>query len=184
MILSASFRRRIVFGSVAALALASLYETTLLDSRYAARHALFRATTAVPVPGARLRFTATAYCKGTITRSGVPVRSGIVAGDPQLLSVGSVIQVGAAGRYDGIYTILDTGPAIRGRIIDIYMWSCYEALEFGRRDIEIIILRLGWKPVDSDPERVRDLFRGRQDIWQPPVLPSRPLTLTDPALPR
>ena len=136
MILSASFRRRIAVSVAAALCGALLYEATLLDSRYAARHARFRAMTAPPAPGETLRFQATAYCKGTITKSGVPVRSGIAAGDPQLLPVGSVIAVGAAGSYNGIYTILDTGPAIQGRIIDLYMWSCYEALEFGRRDID------------------------------------------------
>ena len=28
---------------------------------------------------------------------------------------------------------MDTGPMVRGRHIDLYMWSCKEALEFGRR---------------------------------------------------
>ena len=47
-----------------------------------------------------------------------------------------MIQVYRLGeRYNGIYTIMDTGPAVQGRHIDIYMWSCNEALEFGRRDI-------------------------------------------------
>ncbi len=91
-----------------------------------------RESTATPAPGARLRFTATAYCKGTTTASGVNVRTGIAAADPDLLPVGSVIQVDRLGeRYNGIYTIMDTGPAVQGRHIDIYMWSCNEALEFG-----------------------------------------------------
>ena len=88
-----------------------------------------------PAPGARLRFTATAYCKGTTTASGVNVRTGIAAADPDLLPVGSVIQVDRLDeRYNGIYTIMDTGPAVQGRHIDIYMWSCNEALALGRRD--------------------------------------------------
>ncbi len=63
------------------------------------------------------------------------VRTGIAAADPDLLPVGSVIQVDKlAERYNGIYTIMDTGPAVQGRHIDIYMWSCNEALELGRRD--------------------------------------------------
>lgn len=184
MILSASIRRRTAVSVAAALCGVLLYEATLLDSRYAARRARFRAMTAPPAPGETLRFQATAYCKGTITKSGVLVRSGIAAGDPQLLPVGSVIAIGAAGPYNGIYTILDTGPAIQGRIIDLYMWSCYEALEFGRRDIDIRILRLGWKPIDSSPHRVDELFREREDIWRPPLLPSRPLTPVAPVLPR
>ena len=76
---------------------------------------------------------ATAYCKGTTTASGVNVRTGIAAADPDLLPVGSVIQVYRLGeRYNGIYTIMDTGPAVQGRHIDIYMWSCNEALQLGR----------------------------------------------------
>ena len=87
-----------------------------------------------PDPATHLRFSATAYCKGTTTASGVNVRTGIAAADPDLLPVGSVIQVYKLGeRYNGIYTIMDTGPAVQGRHIDIYMWSCNEALELGRR---------------------------------------------------
>jgi 3D (Asp-Asp-Asp) domain-containing protein len=106
----------------------------------------------LPASGANLRFTATAYCKGTTTASGVNVRTGIAAADPSLLPVGSVIQVYKLGeRYNGIYTIMDTGPAVQGRHIDIYMWSCNEALELERRAIAINLLRLGWNPKASTP---------------------------------
>jgi len=40
---------------------------------------------------------------------------------------------------------------VRGRHIDLYMWSCKEALEFGRRDITVLVLRLGWNPKNSKP---------------------------------
>ena len=84
-------------------------------------------------PGSRLLFSATAYCKGSTTASGVEVRSGIAAADPDLLPVGSVVQVDAPGtRYDGVYTVMDTGPRVQGRHLDLYMWSCNEALRFGR----------------------------------------------------
>ena len=97
-------------------------------------------------------FAATAYCKGTTTASGVNVRTGIAASDPDLLPVGSVIQVDRLGeRYNGIYTIMDTGPAVQGRQLDIYMWSCNEALELGRRDAAVNVLRLGWNPKASTP---------------------------------
>ena len=117
----------------------------------------------LPGPGAHLRFTATAYCKGTTTASGVNVRTGIAAADPDLLPVGSVIQVDRLGeRYNGIYTIMDTGPAVQGRHIDIYMWSCNEALELGRREIAINVLRLGWNPKASTPTLIDRLFRQRE----------------------
>ena len=138
--------------TTAAVTFAFLYEVTTLDSRYAARQAEVRESTATPTPGRRLRFTATAYCKGTTTASGVNVRTGIAAADPDILPVGSVIQVDRLGeRYNGIYTIMDTGPKVQGRHIDIYMWSCNEALQLGRRTMQLIVLRLGWNPRASTP---------------------------------
>ena len=48
--------------------------------------------------------------------------------------------------YDGICTVMDSGPKVRGRRLDIYMWNCDEAVTFGRRDAVITVLRLGWNP--------------------------------------
>src|SRR6266498_4820477 len=83
---------------------------------------------------------------------------------PDLLPVGSVIQVDRLGdRYNGIYTVMDTGPAVQGRHIDIYMWNCNEArYEFGRRSAGITVLRLGWNPRASTPRLVDRLFRQRE----------------------
>src|SRR5918996_1688982 len=163
MLLSRSTGRKVFATAVAAVAFACLYEVTILDSRYAARRAELREATATPAPGARLRFTATAYCRGTTTASGVNVRTGIAAADPDLLPVGSVIQVERLGeRYNGIYTVMDTGPAVQGREIDIYMWSCHEALQFGRRQIAINVLRMGWNPTASTPGLIERLFRQRE----------------------
>ena len=159
--------------TTAAVTFALLYEVTTLDSRYAARQAEIRETTGAPAPGARLRFTATAYCKGTTTASGVNVRTGIAAADPDLLPVGSVVQVDRLGeRYNGIYTVMDTGPRVQGRHIDIYMWSCNEALDLGRRAIQITVLRLGWNPRASTPRLIDRLFRQRELAQDPaPEIP-------------
>ena len=94
-------------------------------------------------------FEATAYCDSGITRSGVYVKRGIVAADPSTLPIGSVIEV-EAGRYSGIYTVLDTGSAVKGQIIDIYMPSYEEALEFGRQCVKVRVLRHGWHSDPSD----------------------------------
>ncbi len=173
MLLSRSLGRKIVATGTAAVAFAFLYEVTILDSRYAARRAELRESTATPAPGTRLRFTATAYCRGTTTASGVNVRNGIAAADPDLLPVGSVIQVDRLGdRYNGIYTVMDTGPAVQGRHIDIYMWNCDEArYEFGRRSAGITVLRLGWNPRASTPTLVDRLFRQREAA-QPAAVPA------------
>ncbi|MFL6280346.1 MAG: 3D domain-containing protein [Vicinamibacterales bacterium] len=164
MLLSRSLGRKIVATGTAAVAFAFLYEVTILDSRYAARQAELSDAGASPASGGGLRFTATAYCRGTTTASGVNVRNGIAAADPDLLPVGSVIQVDRLGeRYDGIYTIMDTGPAVQGRHIDIYMWNCDEArYEFGRRSAGLTVLRLGWNPRASRPSLIERLFRRRE----------------------
>jgi 3D (Asp-Asp-Asp) domain-containing protein len=122
-----------------------------------------RESTGTPLPGTKLLFAATAYCKGRTTASGVNVRSGIAASDPELLPVGSVISVNTGDKkYSGIYTIMDTGPAVQGRILDLYMWSCHEALAFGRKQVQVTVLRLGWSPRASTPGIVDALFRSRQ----------------------
>jgi 3D (Asp-Asp-Asp) domain-containing protein len=140
-----------------------LYETRILDSRFATGHLTTRVDPTAPSPGARLKFGATAYCKGKTTASGVNVRSGIAAADPDLLPVGSVIQVNAPGkRHDGVYTIMDTGPKVKGRRLDLYMWSCYEALDFGYASVDLSVLRLGWNPQASEPSLIDRLFRRRE----------------------
>src|ERR1051325_6392945 len=129
MILTGRFWRQTFVSVVAATCFASLYEVTALDSKYAARLADLRENTSLPAPGARLAFTATAYCKGLQTTSGVAVQNGIAAADPVLLPVGSVVRIDSAERrHDGIYTVLDTGPSIQGRELDLYIWNCNEAL--------------------------------------------------------
>jgi 3D (Asp-Asp-Asp) domain-containing protein len=176
MFLSRSTGRKIVATTTAAVTFALLYEVTTLDSRYAARQGEVRESTGSPAPGAKLRFTATAYCKGTTTASGVNVRTGIAAADPGILPVGSVIQVDRLGeKYNGIYTIMDTGPKVQGRHIDIYMWSCHEALELGRRTMQIEVLRMGWNPRASTPRLIDRLFRQREQAQIAPAPPPPPV---------
>jgi 3D (Asp-Asp-Asp) domain-containing protein len=168
--------RRVLPKLLTVLSFVLLYEATVADSRFAARTAALLDSTTLPRPGARLRFTATAYCKGSITASGVTPRTGVAAADADLLPVGSVIQVDTGEpRYSGVYTIMDTGPTVRGREIDVYTWSCYEALEFGRRPIQIVVLRLGWNPRESNPVTSDWLFWQHERSLEPPVLPSTPI---------
>ena len=160
MIISGSLWRKSLVTAVAIGAFVSTYEVTILDSKYAARQAVLRETTALPTPGARLAFSATAYCKGETTASGAGVHSGVAAADPELLPVGTVVQIDSLpGHYNGIYTVLDTGPAVQGRQVDLYMWSCNEALEFGRRPIHLTVLRLGWSPRATTPSFLDKLFK-------------------------
>ena len=157
--ISRSFWRKWVATAVAATGFVMLYEVTTLDSKYAARQAVLREATALPMPGARLAFSATAYCKGVQTKSGVAAQTGVAAADPELLPVGSVVEIDSLPpKYNGIYTVLDTGPAIQGREVDLYMWSCNEALEFGRQPIHLTVLRLGWNPRATTPTLFDKMF--------------------------
>ncbi len=173
--MSHSLWRKLIATSIGIMGFVLLYEATILDSRYAARQALLREEVAEPSPGVRLQFAASAYCKGEVTASGVEPRTGIAAADPDLLPVGSVIEVESVGqKYAGIYTIMDTGPKVQGRHIDLYMWSCNEALAFGRRTVRVIVLRLGWNPRDTSPSLMDLLFRRR---------PAPPIPVAPPASP-
>jgi 3D (Asp-Asp-Asp) domain-containing protein len=133
-----------------------------------------------PRLGTSFRFAATAYCKGETTAAGTAVRTGMAAADPALLPLGSVIRIeNASDRHDGIWTVMDTGPAVQGREVDLYMWSCHDALAFGRRDVRITILRLGWDPQQSAPATAERLFRQREQLR--PVTPAAPSDAPAPA---
>ncbi len=84
-------------------------------------------------------FRATAYCLQGRTATGGGVRRGIVAADPRVLPLGTRIQV-SAGSYSGTYTVADTGGAIRGKILDIWVPSCLEAVRFGRKTISVSVV--------------------------------------------
>jgi len=84
-------------------------------------------------------YRATAYCLRGRTASGGSVRRGIVAADRRVLPLGSRIRINA-GSYSGTYLVTDTGGAIRGNILDIWVPSCAEAMRFGRRSIKVSVL--------------------------------------------
>jgi 3D (Asp-Asp-Asp) domain-containing protein len=176
MFLTRSLKQKIAATCGAVFGMVLFYEVTMLDSKTAVEQdEEVQMTTAKPAPGLKLRFAATAYCKGTTTASGTTVQTGIAAADADLLPVGSVIQVDSLGsRYNGIYTILDTGPAVQGRHLDFYMWSCNEALAFGSKKVSISVLRLGWNPRASTPTVIKGLLDQREHQLAAPAAPPPP----------
>lgn len=92
-----------------------------------------------PTP-TKQRFTATAFSVEGRTASGHETRPGIVAADPKVLPLGSRIRVSGAGQYSGEYTVADTGRAIKGHDIDIFIADTAEAKRFGRRTVEVEVL--------------------------------------------
>jgi hypothetical protein len=46
------------------------------------------------------------------------------------------------------------------------MWSCFDALRFGRQDVHLVVLRLGWNPKNTTP-LMETLFHRRIPYVQP-----------------
>jgi 3D (Asp-Asp-Asp) domain-containing protein len=90
-------------------------------------------------------FQATAYALRGRTRSGAYVRRGVIAADPRVIPLGSVVQISTPG-YCGVYSVQDTGKLIKGKIVDLWVESPREARIFGRRRVKLHVLRLGPKP--------------------------------------
>jgi 3D (Asp-Asp-Asp) domain-containing protein len=89
-----------------------------------------------------VRLTATAYCDHGETRSGAYTRPGTVGTDPRVLPIGSVIRI-RTPQYAGTYTALDTGAAVKGHDVDIFVPNCAEARKFGKRAVVAEVLRVG-----------------------------------------
>lgn len=87
-------------------------------------------------------FHATAYCVSGITKSGVPTAPGLVAADPKVIPLGSMIYV-ESPLMSGVYQVLDTGELVKGKIIDIFIPSYDKCVEFGRRMVKVKVLRYG-----------------------------------------
>jgi 3D (Asp-Asp-Asp) domain-containing protein len=87
-------------------------------------------------------YTATAYAFPGRTASGRLVGKGVIAADPRVLPLGSRVRV-EAGNWSGEYVVADTGGAIRGRKIDIWVPTTGEACRFGRRKVKLTVLSYG-----------------------------------------
>lgn len=87
-------------------------------------------------------FEATFYCAtGNHTASGTwPEEGRTVATDPNLIPTGSEIRVVYPDGKSHIYTAEDTGGAIKGRILDVYVDSRKEALELGIKQTKVYLI--------------------------------------------
>lgn len=80
-----------------------------------------------------LQVIATAYCLMGTTASGTQVAPGTIAVDPRLIPMHSIIHVPVYGRGRA----LDTGSAIKGSRIDVWMNSCSAARQWGVKRLTI-----------------------------------------------
>ena len=92
--------------------------------------------TAPVVSGARtLAVTATAYTLGGYTATGAPVGYGIVAVDPSVIPLGTRMTIPGYG--EGVAA--DTGGAIQGAVIDVWVPTSAAAAAWGRRTVTITL---------------------------------------------
>lgn len=88
-----------------------------------------------------------------ITASGTRARRGTVAVDPKVIPLGTKLYIKSLtpGIEDYGYAIAeDTGGAIKGMKIDLFMNTVSECFQFGRRAVEVYIL-----PADTPQELFR-----------------------------
>ena len=99
------------------------------------------AAAAVAITGPQA-YVATAYSLPGRTASGMRVAKGVIAADPRVLPLGTRVRL-EAGPYSGEYIVADTGSAVKGRKIDVWVPSYREACRFGRRQIKLSVLSYG-----------------------------------------
>ncbi|TVP91061.1 MAG: hypothetical protein EA249_06475 [Alkalibacterium sp.] len=93
--------------------------------------------------GRTMRVQATGYSTrqpslSTHTATGIDLRVNprVIAVDPSIIPLGTMVEVEGMG----VYIAGDTGGAIKGNIIDIHFQTVAEALQWGRRNVTIRIL--------------------------------------------
>lgn len=93
--------------------------------------------------GSWMSFQATGYSTqqpglSTHTAMGIDLRVNprVIAVDPSLIPLGSLVEVQGMG----VYVAGDTGGAINGRIIDIHFTTVSQALSWGRRTVNIRVI--------------------------------------------
>ena len=84
-----------------------------------------------------MTFTATAYTwTGYRTATGTWPSRGTVAVDPRVIPLGTELHIEGYGSA----VALDTGGAIQGQRVDLYMDTEHECWQWGRRQVEVRVL--------------------------------------------
>jgi 3D (Asp-Asp-Asp) domain-containing protein len=91
-----------------------------------------------------IAYVATAYSLRGRGASGLGVRKGTIAADPRVLPFGTRVRLDA-GPYTGEYIVTDSGSAVKGNKIDVWVPTMSEACRFGRRNVRLTVLSYGAK---------------------------------------
>lgn len=101
-----------------------------------------------------IRCIATAYTvRGETADGDVTKYRQTVAADPNVIPLGSRVQIEGAGPWSGTYTVTDTGRKVRGNSVDIFIPNEAAAKEFGRKPVRVRVLRTGDEKVgEKEPK--------------------------------
>jgi 3D (Asp-Asp-Asp) domain-containing protein len=80
--------------------------------------------------------SSTAYCDVGHTATGTQAGPGSIAVDPSVIPLGSHLYIPGYGYGWAV----DTGGAVIGTIVDVWMASCSDAIQWGRRKLTIYVL--------------------------------------------
>lgn len=86
--------------------------------------------------GTHMVVESTSYCQGSVTATGTQARWGVIAVDPNVIPFGTKVYI---PQFDKVFIAEDTGGAIKGNKIDIFMNSESQCIQWGRRTIDIYI---------------------------------------------
>ena len=94
------------------------------------------------IQGRKLHVKATAYTSaknegGSLTYLGTKCRWGVIAVDKNVIPLGSTVYIPQFNMY---FKAEDTGSSIKGNKIDIWMPSYKQAMDWGIRNIDIIVI--------------------------------------------
>lgn len=119
----------------------------------------FMAAQAPTPPRGAMLMEATAFARDAhATAAGTEAHEGTVAADPALLPLGTRIRIVGTNGFDGNYLVTDTGAAVKGRHIDIYLPSPVEAKRFGTKTVRVYVRQMGKGKADAQ----------RKDTASPP----------------
>jgi 3D (Asp-Asp-Asp) domain-containing protein len=85
------------------------------------------------VTGTQVPVSATAYCLRGRTATGVHAGPGVIAVDPNVIPLGSRVNIPGYGEA----VAADTGPAIQGNEVDVWLPSA--CTRWGRRSVTVTV---------------------------------------------
>lgn len=88
--------------------------------------------------GKKMTMSATAYSGDTITATGTVPKWGTIAVDPKVIPYGTRVYI---PQFDQYFIAEDCGGGIKGNKIDIFMNSESQCIDWGKRTIDVYIVK-------------------------------------------